>query len=107
MNNAYKVALPEVREEINFWMQLDREDEDSYTLEDAIVDACDHFSNADGVSKKIKDNIKDVEIAAGVYRPQTDAESKMQCIVSSRSGTNYNAKNWDMQHKGVKYMLVK
>lgn len=105
---AYAVALPEIREEIDFWLDLDREDADDYTLGDAIEDAVDHFNHADGkMPRRFEDNLKEIQIAMEWYRPQTEAEAKNTRITMSGGRVNYNAKNWDMALRGVKYMLCK
>lgn len=99
-----KLAIKEVMDEINYFLELDREDpepdEHQYGMMDAFDDVWTQFdeNGAAQYSRKYAENMRDLVIAIQWYQEITEEELD-RTIVS-------HGKKYAFKHKGKKYVFV-
>lgn len=91
------VANKEVLDELEDF--LDIEHEEKYTFLNAWEDLFDRYDSGE-YSKKMSNNIQDISIKLGIYKPISDEE--LEKIIMMDRGKKY-----DFIKKGTKYIFVK
>lgn len=95
-----EMAKPELLNEIRYRV-YDIEHDDPYDEVDGFDDTAQMLRQTKGVDKSLLINILDIEIKLLRYRVQNPNEAAITRI----NQKSQVVKNWDIQHRGIKYML--
>ena len=101
-----RMAIPDMMTELNYLIELDREEpeegEDPYDIWYAFDDALQQFEE-NGASKyprKMAENFRDISIAIGWYQEVTEEELERTISTHKKYAFKYKGKKYDFISKG-------